>query len=251
VKILRTVIAVALLFLAYRLMVRWSRLATKRLKTATRTIIETALRYAFFVIGAMYVLGIFGVNLNALLGAAGIAGITIGFAAQTSVSNIISGFFLLSEKIFKIGDYIDVDGIAGSIETVDFLSVKLKTADGQLLRIPNEAIIKASTTNYSYYPLRRLLLRVRVSYDTDLQKALDVLASVPPQVPQILADPAPLTYIDTFDDSGVTLCLGIWLDRNNRWAVQNAASIAIQRTFAAAGISVALPQVHVLQKPVK
>jgi small-conductance mechanosensitive channel len=141
-----------------------------------------------------------------------------------------------------------VDGTGGTIETVDFLSVKLRTLDGQLLRIPNEAIIKASTTNYSYYPTRRLLLRVRVAYDTDLQKALTVLASVPGQVPKVLSDPAPNTYVETFGDSDITLCLTLWLDCNDRWAVQNAASVAVQQSFASAGIAISLPQVHVHQE---
>jgi small-conductance mechanosensitive channel len=247
-KLLRTVVAIVLLYLVYRLVKKWTHLATKRLKPNTTTLVYTVLRYGFFVVGIMYVLGIFGINLNALLGAAGIAGITIGFAAQTSVSNIISGFFLLSEKVFKIGDYIDVEGTAGTVESVDILSVKLKTIDGQLVRIPNEAIIKASAINYSYYPLRRISFRIRVSYDTDLQTALDVLGAVPATIPLILLDPPPLLYIDTFDESAVILCLAVWMDRNNRWAVQTATAIAVKNAFDTAGIEIALPQVHIHQK---
>ena len=106
------------------------------------------LKYSFFVLAVIYVLGIFNIKITALLGAAGIAGVAIGFAAQTSFSNIISGFFILSEKSLKIGDYITIKDVSGTVDSIDMLSVKIKTPDNQMVRVPNETIIKDPDGSY-------------------------------------------------------------------------------------------------------
>ena len=104
-----------------------------KLKAQTFKLIAKILKYSFFVLAVIYVLGIFNIKITALLGAAGIAGVAIGFAAQTSFSNIISGFFILSEKSIKIGDYITIKDVSGTVDSIDMLSVKIKTPDNQMV----------------------------------------------------------------------------------------------------------------------
>ncbi|MDZ7816437.1 MAG: mechanosensitive ion channel [Planctomycetota bacterium] len=97
-----------------------------------------------------------GYKLTALLGAAGIAGIAIGFAAQTSLSNIISGFFLLSERPFAQGDLVQCGSDTGFVLSVSLLSVKMRTFDNKLIRIPNENLIKKEVYNLTKFPIRRV-----------------------------------------------------------------------------------------------
>jgi small-conductance mechanosensitive channel len=133
----------------------------------------------------MYVLGLFGINLGAIWGAMGIAGVAIGFAAQTTVSNLISGIFIVTEKTMKIGDFIEVDGVAGTVDRVGLLSIKIHTPNNQLIRIPSSSVINAKLKNFSSYEYRRYVFEVSVDYSTDLDKALEVLQSVPaPPVPR-------------------------------------------------------------------
>jgi small-conductance mechanosensitive channel len=249
-KVVHGLIAVLLLYIVYRIVRRGSsRIAEKKLKPTTAKIIENVVRYTFMVLGVMYILSIFGISLNALLGAAGVAGITIGFAAQTSVSNIISGFFLLGEKVISIGDYITVGDTSGTVNAIDMLSVKLKTADGQLVRISNESIIKSDMINYSYYPTRRIALKALVSFSTDLQTAIEVLQSVPSHIPLILSDPAPLCLFDAFESSGVSINLFVWVNRTDMAAVKNALIVAVKNAFDEHGIKIPLPQVDVHTTP--
>jgi small-conductance mechanosensitive channel len=247
--VLKTLAAVLILACVYRLVRHSARkLLQKRFRQTTVQAAETIIRYAFWAIGVMYVLGQFGVKLNALLGAAGIAGIAVGFAAQTSVSNIISGFFVLTEKSLKIGDAISVDGITGIVYSIELLSVKLKTYDGQMVRVPNETIIKSNLINFSFFPLRRVGIAVTVAHDTDLQLALETLKAVPAQSSLILRDPAPACVVDSFGESGVSITLYVWFKRENYFAAKNEIAIAVQRAFAERGIEIPVHRIDVRTK---
>jgi small-conductance mechanosensitive channel len=247
-KILNCIIAVALLFVVYKVVRQSSRrLAAKALRPTGASVVDAVVRYTFLVLGIMYVLGVFGISLNALLGAAGVAGLTIGFAAQTSVSNIISGFFLLSEKVIQVGDYISLGDTTGTVASIDMLSVKLKTLDNQLVRVPNQSIINSNMTNFSYYPTRRMAVKVQVSYGADLQTAFEVLQTVPAQCPLVLTDPEPFCLFESFDDSGISLSLYVWFKKEDLRAVKNAVFIAVKSTFDQQGISIPFPQIDVHQ----
>ncbi len=120
------------------------------------------------------VLAEFEIDLTGVLAAAGIVGIVIGFAAQTSVSNIISGFFLLSDKPFEIGEAIEIDGQAGHVLDISLLSTRIRTFDNRYLRIPNSAVANARIVNLSRYEIRRLDIQVGIAYKENIQKALEI-----------------------------------------------------------------------------
>ena len=110
------------------------------MKPNSSYLVTKLIKYAFYVIIIFLILGLFNIKLTALFGAAGIAGIAIGFAAQTSFSNIISGLFLLTEHALTVGDYITIGTEAGTIDSINMLSVRIHTPDNQYIRIPNESI---------------------------------------------------------------------------------------------------------------
>ena len=133
----------------------------------------------FYVIIVMYILSLFGINLKAIWGAAGVAGLAIGFAAQTSVSNLISGVFVLSEKAMKIGDFIQVGDVFGTVDSVGLLSVRVHTLDNQMVRIPNSSVINSNLVNFNHYDIRRFVFDMPISYDSNMEKALEVANSIP------------------------------------------------------------------------
>ncbi|MCJ7673797.1 MAG: mechanosensitive ion channel, partial [Sedimentisphaerales bacterium] len=128
------------------------RAAKKRFTAQTSMLIRKAIFYFGSILIIMTVLYQMEFKLTAILGAAGIAGIAIGFASQTSISNIISGLFLISEKPFAVGDLIQIGDTKGIILSIDLLSVKLRTFDNQYIRIPNETLIKNQVTNVTRFP---------------------------------------------------------------------------------------------------
>ncbi len=136
-----------------------TRLAQQQLTLARR-----AVTYTLFLLFLASALRELGFNFGVLLGAAGILTLAIGFASQTSVSNIISGLFIILERSIEVGDVIKVGSTTGEVIAIDLLSTKLRTFDNLLVRIPNETMIKAEITTLTRFPIRRLDLRIGVAY---------------------------------------------------------------------------------------
>ena len=109
-----------------------------------------------------------GFKLSVLLGAAGVLTVAVGFASQTSASNIISGLFLLGERPFSVGDVIRVGSTTGEVLSIDLLSAKLRTFENLFVRIPNETLIKSEVTNLSRLPVRRLDLKIGIAYKEEV-----------------------------------------------------------------------------------
>ncbi|MBS7266432.1 MAG: mechanosensitive ion channel family protein, partial [Treponema sp.] len=186
------------------------RVPESKLPAQRSTVILRFLKYCFYVIAVLYILSLFGINLKAIWGAAGIAGVAIGFAAQTSVSNLISGLFVLTEGSIHVGDTIIVGDVTGIVDEVKLLSVRVHTYDNQMVRIPNSTIINSNLTNNSYHNKRRLTLKVGVDYSTDMRKALETLQKAPSLCPTVLEDPAPAVWFDGFDASSINLVVAVW-----------------------------------------
>ena len=188
-----------------------------------------------------------GFNLSAILGAAGIASVAIGFAAQTSLSNIISGIFLYWEKPFEVGDVIKIGDTMGIVLSIDLLSVKMRSFDNQFIRIPNETLIKSQSTTVTRFPIRRLTLPVSVSYNSDITRVMEVLKEVANQNPHCLDEPEPLILFDKFGDSSLDFIFGPWVEKSEFLALKNSIMTDIKNRFDANGIEIPFPQrvVHV------
>ncbi|MDR0600455.1 MAG: mechanosensitive ion channel family protein [Treponema sp.] len=207
--------------------------------------VKKGVRYAGYVLAILFVFNRLGIDTTAILGAAGIAGIVIGFAAQTSVSSLISGFFLLSEKPFAVGDAINVNNITGTVLSVDLLSVKLKTFDNLFVRIPNETIIKSNLTTITRFPIRRLDLSFSVAYKDDLEKTRAVLLELAAENPYCLENPAPFFGVDSFGDSGVNILFNLWFEKSKFWELKNSIIMDIKKRFEREGIEIPYQKIDI------
>jgi small-conductance mechanosensitive channel len=215
---------------------------------ARTILVRKAIRYLGYVVVITTILKSLGVDLSALLGAAGIAGIAIGFAAQTSISNLISGLFLISEKPFKIGDTIQTGDITGIVMSVDLLSVKIQTFDNRFVRIPNETIIKTNVINITRFPIRRLDIWISVSYASDLEIVKALLKDIAAKNVHVLDNPAPLVLIDKFDSSGINILFGLWFEITKLMDVKNSIIVDIHKRFAEEGVEIPYPKMDVYVK---
>ncbi len=245
VHIITSAVALVIFILVYLLIKRVvNKHALKKSNAHTKMLINKIMKYVFYVLIVMYVLSSFGVNLNAIWGAAGVAGVAIGFAAQTSVSNFISGLFVLGEKSMKIGDYITVDGVSGNVHSIGLLSVQIKTLDNQMIRIPTSTIINTTLQNYNHFPVRRFVFDIPVSYETDMTKALEAIKKVPEKCPSVLTDPAPAVFYDGFGDA-VNLKLAMWFNNGDLVKVKNEAYIAIRKVCDEEGVIIPYSRIDV------
>lgn len=182
-----------------------------------------------------------GFQIGVLLGAAGILTVALGFASQTSASNIISGLFLVAERPFELGQFIEVEGIRGDVVSIDLLSVKLRTLDNLYVRIPNESLIKSRLTNFSRFPIRRLDLPVGVAYGEDLDRVTRVLTDLVADNPHCMEEPAPFVILQQFGGSSVDLQLSFWVRREDVRTLRSDMMFAIKAAFDREGIEIPFP----------
>ncbi|RLK48358.1 mechanosensitive ion channel-like protein [Alkalispirillum mobile] len=182
-----------------------------------------------------------GFKLGVLLGAAGIISVAIGFASQTSASNLISGLFLVWERPFSVGDTIRVGTTVGEVVSIDLLSVKLRTFDNLFVRLPNETLIKTEMTNLSRFPIRRLDLQIGVAYKEDIKRVRKVLDEVATANPLCLEEPKPQFLFLGFGDSALNLQFNVWAQRENFLEMRNSLQIEIKEAFDREGIEIPFP----------
>ena len=221
------------------------RIATQHLTDHHGLIVTKFSRYIGYLILLVTLLHNLGLQLTAVLGAAGVGAVAIGFAAQTSLSNVISGLFLLGEKPFSVGDFIDVGGTRGTVLSIDLLSVKIRTVDNLFIRIPNESLIKTNLTNLTRFPIRRVDLVVGVSYRHDLQRILTIVREVAEANPHCLDEPEPFLTVQNFGSSSVDLTIGLWAEKSKLVKVRNSFLCDLKERFDREGIEIPFPQMVV------
>lgn len=219
-----------------------TRIASRRLDPHQVMILRRGSYYfilMLFVVSALHQLGF---DLSILLGAAGILTVAIGFASQTSASNLISGLFLVAERPFSVGDVIRVGNTTGEVLAIDLLSVKLRTFDNLFVRLPNESLIKSEVITLTRFPIRRLDIHIGVAYKEDLARVREVLTKVAQDNPLCLEEPKPLYIFQGFGDSALNLQFSVWSKTENFLDLRNSMHEEIKNAFDAARIEIPFPQ---------
>ena len=214
------------------------RILKRRTTAQVAMLVTKGINYVGIAVIVTLVLVELGVNLAPIIGAAGIVGLAVGIASQASLSNIISGLFLVSEKPFQVGDVIKTGDTVGVVDSIDLLSVKLRTFDNLFVRVPNERLANAQLTNITRYPIRRLDISVPVSYTEDLRRVESVLRELVEAEPLCLNEPAPIVLFSEFRDTGATVLLGVWFQKSDFIAVKNRIFTAIVARFQEEGIDI-------------
>ncbi len=225
-------------FLALKLIMKKSALQNQML-------MGKLINYTGFFIVLIIILAQLGIKLSALLGAAGILGIAIGVASQKSLGNIISGFFMVTEKSFEIGDAITVGDKTGIVYSIELLSIMLKTFDNVLIRIPHETLISTNIVNITRFPIRRMDLFITVSYKSEMNQVMEILGNVARNNAFCLDEPNPFILIKEFQDSGILIQYGIWFEKNDYVLVRNAILSDVLEAFRAEGITIPYPHITI------
>jgi small-conductance mechanosensitive channel len=205
-------------------------------------IILKVIYYGIIAIAVVSVLPQLGINLSGLLVAGGIAGLIIGFASQSVVSNFVSGLFLMIERPIKIGDQISIGEIMGFVEDVHILSTVVRTYDGIYVRIPNEKVFTSNITNFVANVARRFEYVVGIRYSDDAQKAIEVIKEVVEEHPFALKNPAPQIFVDELADSSVNIVVRVWAPSSVWYDVKMELLWKIKVALEKEGIEIPFPQ---------
>ncbi len=199
------------------------------------------LRNVGYAIIGVEAFALLGFDILTILGAASIIGVAVGFAAQTSLSNIISGLFLVGERQINLGDIIEIEGITGKVDAINLMSVQLRLGNNTMVRIPNEMIIKSPVSNVTRFATRRCDMDLGVDYGCDIERVAAVLQDVVKNNPYCLNDPEPAIMFTGFLDSSLGFKVGAWCLKDDYLTCQKTLAHDIKKRFEEEGISFPFP----------
>ncbi|MGC8893999.1 MAG: mechanosensitive ion channel family protein [candidate division WOR-3 bacterium] len=201
------------------------------------------------VIGVFFAVMSLGFSWQGALATAGVTGtvlaLLITFVAQTSISNFISGYFLLLDKSFKEGDVIGINDIVGIVLELGFLSVKLRTFDNIMIRIPNTEVLNSVLKNLSVHEIRRIETTVGITYRADPDNAIKAIMDALAADPLFLASPEPVVIARCLGEHSVQIRVMAWIDMDNFFDASSRLVTLVKETLESAGIEIPLPQVVV------
>ncbi|MHA3892948.1 mechanosensitive ion channel family protein [Acinetobacter sp. GXMZU3951] len=210
--------------------------------------------YFIFLLFIMASLKEAGFKLSVFLGAAGILTVALGFASQTSASNLISGLFLIGEGSFEVGDTIQITlirghVIEGEVISIDLLSVKLLTLDNIYVRLPNEQLIRAPVMNLSKFPIRRIPITLAINFQEDIIKVREVLLDVAARYPLALDDPKPEVTVTAFRESTIEILFAVWCRQEIFIKARDELQERVRNGFLENQIEIPVPKMGIIDRP--
>ena len=226
-----------------------------RLKAHQRLLWRRGIFYFIFLLFIMTSLREAGFKLSVFLGAAGILTVALGFASQTSATNLISGLFLIGEGSFEVGDTIQItlirgQTIEGQVISIDLLSVKLLTLDNVYIRLPNEQLIRTPVMNLSKYPIRRIPITLAINFHEDIIKVRQVLLDVAAKYPLVMDDPKATVTVTAFRESSIELLFSVWCRQENALKVRDEMQERVRNGFVENQIEIPVPKMGLIDRPI-
>ena len=218
--------------------------ATMRADTMA-SVLRSVATFVVWGIAAVMILGSFGFNLGPLLAGAGVAGVALGFGAQSLVKDFLSGIFMILEDQFGVGDIVDVGEASGTVEAVTLRSTRIRDVSGTLWHVPNGEIRRVGNMSQLW---SRALLDIGVAYDTDIDRASAIMKGVADEMAAeeewapFFVDGAEVWGVQAFAENEVTIRIAAKVTPAKQWAIEREYRARIKRAFDEAGIVIPLPQ---------
>ena len=219
--------------------------ATRKMEPTVAHFLANFVNVALYIILVVTVIAIMGVPMASVVAAIASAGVAIGLALQGALSNFAGGIMILLFHPFRVGDYIEVGGFAGTVDDIDVFYTFLKTPDNKSVTVPNGSIMSNSVVNYSINGTRRVDLNIGVAYGSDIDRVKEILLEEGSCHELVLQDPTPFCRLTTQGDSSLTFVLRLWTETANYWQVNFDVLESIHKRLEAEGIEIPFPQMDV------
>ncbi len=209
---------------------------------ALENFIVTILNWGMKIMLFIMVINQIGIETTSLIAALGAAGLAVGLALQGSLSNFAGGVLIILLKPFRLGDWIEVNGVSGSVKEITLFYTKLNTFGNQLAVLPNGELSNENIINYSGEGIRRDAITIRITYNSDIKKAREILLSLMQEQEGIMKDPAPAVVVGDLTESSVNLSVRFWAANENFWECHWYTLEQAPKRLGEAGVEIALPQ---------
>lgn len=220
-------------------------LSKRDIDLSVKTFVGSLVNVVLTILLIISVVGALGVQTTSFAALLASAGVAIGMALSGNLANFAGGLIVLLFKPYKVGDYIEAQGVGGSVKEIQIFHTILNTPDNKLVYVPNGALSSGAVTNYSYLPTRRVEWTFSVDYGADFEKVKNVITSVLSQETRILPDPAPYIALQALAASSVNVVVRVWVKSGDYWDVFFDMNRNVYATFNEQGISFPFPQLTV------
>ncbi|MDH1621371.1 mechanosensitive ion channel [Pseudomonas chengduensis] len=218
-----------------------SMLAARKVDRALSSFISSLVSIVLRILLLISVASMIGVETTSFIAMIGAAGLAIGLALQGSLANFAGGVLIMLFRPFRAGDWIEAQGVSGSVDSIQIFHTTLKTADNKVVIVPNGALSNGHITNYSREPRRRADINIGIDYSSDIKKAREVLLEIA-QDPRVHVEPAPVVFVTGLGDSAVNLSLRVWVATGDFWPVTFEFTELAKERLTEAGIGIPFPQ---------
>jgi len=248
--LVKVVIALVIMFVSFKLINLIFRRISKRIekrgvdKTIHTTLIYV-LKLVLKIIITVCLIGFVGIDTGGITALIASLGVGIGLAVNGALSNLAGGVMLIITRPFKIDDYIEACGQAGTVEAIHITQTILRTPDNKVVYIPNGTLSSSEIINYSTKDTRRLDLVFGISYDSDVNKAKEILTTLASEHQLVLKDPAPFIRVKEQGDSSINLLMRVWVNSGDYWTVNFDMMENVLNAFNENGIDIPFNQLDV------
>ncbi len=224
-------------------------LESRRVDASLVPFISNLVYFTLLTAVIISVLGVFGIETTSLVAILGTAGLAVGLAMQETLSNFSSGVMLLLFRPFRVGDYVDAAGVAGTVFEIGLFETTLNTPDNVRIIVPNSSVYGTTIKNFSANDTRRNDIVLGISYNDDISRAIEVVNSILSKDSRVLADPEPTVAVSELADSSVNLIVRPWCLKEDYWPLRYDLVRRFKEELEKSGCSIPYPQqdVHVHQ----
>jgi small conductance mechanosensitive channel len=221
---------------------------TPKVDQTLRGFLASLTRYVILVFTVVAVLNQFGVQTTSIITVLGAASLAIGLALQGTLSNVAAGVMLLLFRPFKVGDYIEGGGQAGTVKAISLFVTELATPDNVQILVPNSQMWGSAIKNYSFHATRRVDMVLGISYEDDVEKAVGIIEQMARDDGRVMDDPAPQIVVGELADSSVNIVIRLWCQAGDYWGIKFDMTKALKLRMDGEGISIPYPQrtLHVI-----
>lgn len=253
-QVVGSVVAAILLLLAAFVIGGWVRrkivkiaLAREELDDTLFTFLGNLARYVVLILALVVVLNTFGVQTTSLVAAIGAAGLAIGLALQGTLSNVAAGVMIILFRPIKLGDFVTVSGVSGTVKDISLNTTELATLDNVQVIVPNAQVWGSVITNYSVYDTRRAEWTFGVSYGSNLAEAEKVIRDTILSDPRAMKDPEPFCQVNNLGDSSVDFLVRVWCASSDKFSFEADMKRQVKEALDKAGIEIPFPTQTLIQ----
>ena len=219
--------------------------AKTRFEQGMKDFMLSATKVGLWCVAVIIIADALGIQVASLVAVLSVAGLALSLSVQGIMSNVFSGVTLLATRSFVVGDYVELNGVSGTVESVGLFYTAVTTPDNKLISIPNSEITSAKIINYSREPRRRVDLTFSASYDDATEKVKAAIMEAVLADGRVLAEPEPFVGIQSFGESSVNYVLRVWVENADYWGVYYALNEAVRESFARSGVEMTYNHLNV------